>query len=89
MTPAITAIITTATPVAAAMTITLALPVATMVLVATAPPTAPTTIAWHMLMAPLDWTVPPVSHFTLCFISGGMVIMYLALFSSTILSIAS
>jgi hypothetical protein len=89
MMPAITAIITTATPVAAATAIALALPVATMVLVATAPPTAPTTIARQMLTAPLDWTVPPVSHFTLCFISGGMVIINLALFSSTILSIAS
>jgi hypothetical protein len=30
---------------------------------------APTTIAWRMLTAPPDQTVPPVSHLTSCFSS--------------------
>jgi hypothetical protein len=65
------------------MEIDLALPVATLVPAATSTriTAAPTTLAWQMLMASLDQTVPPVSHLTLFFISGGTIIMSLALFS--------
>jgi hypothetical protein len=81
--PAVPMMPATRTATMAAMEIDLALPVATPVPAATSTTitAAPTTLAWQMLTAPLDQTVPPVSHLTLFIISAGTIIMSLALFS--------